>query len=78
MPIRGAMRLPQCPPEEQAYAPRNPLDARELGVVMVPQSERSVRLTVLENVVLGLEPINTGGFIRTADARVAAERLLAS
>ncbi|MBX3231135.1 MAG: sugar ABC transporter ATP-binding protein [Labilithrix sp.] len=60
----------------QPYAPRSPLAARAAGVVMVPQ-ERTLcpHLTVLENVMLGLEP-TTAGFVRRADARAAAEKAL--
>ena len=48
---RGSMKL-----GDDAYAPSTPRDARAVGVVMVPQ-ERTLcpDLTVLENIVLGLE-----------------------
>ena len=48
---RGAMQLAGAP-----YAPETPRDARAAGVVMVPQ-ERTLcpDLTVVENIVLGLE-----------------------
>ena len=41
----------------QAYAPRNPLDARRAGVAMIYQ-ELSIApdLTVMENILLGVEP----------------------
>jgi ribose transport system ATP-binding protein len=69
---RGEMRLGGEP-----YAPTSPRDARRRGVVMVPQ-ERTLcaHLTVLENIVLGIEPASAG-VVRTADARVIAERALA-
>jgi ribose transport system ATP-binding protein len=68
---RGTMTLAGAP-----YAPHSPGEARRAGVVMVPQ-ERTLcpHLTVLENVVLGLEPA-TAGFIRSAEARSIAERAL--
>jgi len=49
----GAMRL-----DGVAYAPRDPLAARQAGVAMIYQ-ERSLapRLTVMENIVLGVEPV---------------------
>jgi ribose transport system ATP-binding protein len=69
---RGTMRLGGAP-----YAPASPREARRAGVVMVPQ-ERTVclDLTVLENVVLGLEP-TSAGFVRRGAARAVAERALA-
>jgi ribose transport system ATP-binding protein len=68
----GEMRLGGEP-----YAPRSPRDARQAGVVMVPQ-ERTLcpDLTVLENVVLGVEPA-ARGVIRRGEARALAERGLA-
>ncbi len=68
---RGQMKLDGAP-----YAPSGPGDARRSGVVMVPQ-ERTLclDLTVLENVVLGLEP-TSGGFVRRREAREIAERAL--
>ena len=68
---RGQMKLAGEP-----YAPKSPGDARRAGVVMVPQ-ERTLclHLTVLENVVLGLEP-HAAGFLRRGEARAIAERAL--
>lgn len=68
---KGTMTL-----DGKAYAPRTPLQAREAGVVMVPQ-ERTLcpDLTVLENVTLGLEPTSFG-IIKSSDARVSAEKAL--
>ena len=70
-PDRGELKLAGKP-----YRPASPGDARRAGVVMVPQ-ERTLclDLTVVENVVLGLEP-TTAGFVRNADARKIAERAL--
>jgi ribose transport system ATP-binding protein len=58
------------------YAPKGPGAARNAGVVMVPQ-ERTLclHLSVLENVVLGLEPV-TAGLVRRDEARAIAERAL--
>jgi len=68
---KGSMMLCGRP-----YAPDGPGDARVAGVVMVPQ-ERTLcpDLTVLENVVLGLEP-TAAGFVRRREARAIAERAL--
>jgi ribose transport system ATP-binding protein len=69
---KGAMTL-----AGQAYAPRSPLEAREAGVVMVPQERTlALDLTVLENVMLGLEPTRFG-FIQREEARKSAEKALA-
>jgi ribose transport system ATP-binding protein len=69
---RGRMELMGDP-----FAPASPGAARQAGVVMVPQ-ERTLclHLTVLENVVLGVEP-SSAGFVRRRDARAVAERALA-
>ncbi|MDF2696609.1 MAG: hypothetical protein K0S65_4992, partial [Labilithrix sp.] len=66
---RGEMKV-----ASERYAPASPGAARRSGVVMVPQ-ERTLcpHLTVLENVVLGLE---SGGLVRRSDERVTAERAL--
>ena len=68
---RGRMKL-----AGEAYAPKSPGDARRAGVVMVPQ-ERTLclHMTVLENIVLGLEP-HLAGFVRRGEARSIAERAL--
>ena len=60
-----------------AYRPKNPAAARAQGVVMVPQ-ERTLcaHLTVLENIVLGIEPAK-GGFVQRAAARDMAKKALA-
>lgn len=67
----GAMRLGGAP-----YAPRGPRDAQRAGVVLVPQ-ERTLcaHLSVVDNVVLGVEP---GGPLRrdTRRARELASRAL--
>jgi ribose transport system ATP-binding protein len=70
---RGAMKLSGNP-----YAPRGPGAARRAGVVMVPQ-ERTLcpHLDVVENVVLGIEPVAAGGVLRRDEAVALAQRSLA-
>lgn len=55
-PDAGVMTLDGRP-----YAPRDPLEARKAGVAMIYQ-ELSVapHLSVMENVVLGTEPLRAG------------------
>src|ERR1700684_2547302 len=46
------------------YAPRDPLDARRRGVSMIYQELSLARdLTVMENILLGMEPMH-GPFLR--------------
>ncbi len=68
---RGAIVLADGP-----YAPRGPADARERGVVMVPQ-ERTLcpALDVVENIVLGIEP-SASGLLRRKEAHAIASRAL--
>ncbi len=55
-PDAGSMTL-----EGQPYRPRNPLDARRAGVAMIYQElSLAPHLSVMENVVLGLEPSRRG------------------
>ena len=55
-PDRGAMRL-----DGVLYAPRDPLAAREAGVAMIHQElSLAPHLTVMENIVLGVEPLIRG------------------
>ena len=55
-PDGGAMLL-----DGAAYAPRNPLDARHAGVAMIYQElSLAPHLTVMENIVLGVEPTAGG------------------
>src|SRR4051794_23026360 len=71
-PDAGVMRIDDAP-----YAPRHPLDARQAGVAMIYQ-ELSVapHLTVMENIVLGVEPTRRG-FIRRDRMREIASTALA-
>ena len=73
-PDTGSMRLDGTP-----YAPRDPLAARAAGVAMIHQEvSLAPHLTVMENIVLGVEP--TRGPFRIVDRsrmRHTAERTLA-
>lgn len=70
-PDGGEMRL-----EGKAYRPRDPLAARRAGVAMIYQ-ELSIapHLTVMENILLGVEP-GRGGLYDWKTARAAARRAL--
>src|SRR4051812_10501425 len=51
-PDQGAMSL-----DGQRYQPRSPLDARRAGVAMIYQElSLATHLSVMENILLGLEP----------------------
>src|SRR5262249_22574424 len=55
-PDAGEMRIDGAP-----YAPRGPLDARRAGVAMIHQElSLAPHLTVMENIVLGVEPMRYG------------------
>jgi ribose transport system ATP-binding protein len=70
-PDAGSMEL-----NGVAFAPREPLDGRRAGVVMVNQELAiAPHLTVVENIVLGAEP--SRGFLRHAEARRLAMDALA-
>jgi ribose transport system ATP-binding protein len=68
----GTMTLAGTP-----YAPRNPLQARRAGVAMIYQ-ELSIapHLSVMENILLGVEP-GTGPLIGWSEMRARARRALA-
>jgi ribose transport system ATP-binding protein len=73
-PDEGAMFL-----EGKAYQPRDPMDARRLGVAMIYQElSLAPHLSVMENIVLGVEPVHgplmAWGKIRQL-ARAAMEQL---
>ena len=54
------------------YAPRDPLDARRAGVAMIYQELSLARhLSVMENILLGMEPTR-GPFMRWAEVRAKA------
>jgi ribose transport system ATP-binding protein len=55
-PDSGSMQL-----GGRAFAPRDPLDARRAGVAMIYQElSLAPHLTVMENIVLGVEPVRRG------------------
>ncbi len=67
----GAIRL-----DGQPYRPRNPLEARRAGVIMVYQElSLAPHLSVEENILLGMEPTRLG-FIRWGDVRRRAAEAL--
>ncbi|HXW07904.1 MAG TPA: sugar ABC transporter ATP-binding protein [Vicinamibacterales bacterium] len=71
-PDAGTMRL-----DGEAYQPRHPLDARRSGVAMIYQElSLAPHLTVMENVVLGMEP-SRGGLVRWSEVRRTARAALA-
>jgi ribose transport system ATP-binding protein len=58
------------------YRPRNPLDARRLGVAMIYQELALARhLSVMENILLGMEP-GRGPFLNWKQIRRQAEQAL--
>ena len=71
-PDGGTMTL-----EGRAYRPRHPLDARRAGVAMIYQElSLAPHLSVMENVVLGMEP-SRYGLVRWGATRGAAAAALA-
>jgi ribose transport system ATP-binding protein len=61
-PDRGEMRL-----DGSLYAPRDPQAARRAGVAMIHQElSLAPHLTVMENIVLGAEPVRGGALRRLA------------
>ena len=70
-PDRGRMRL-----GGDAYAPRDPLDARRAGVAMIYQElSLAPHLSVMENIVLGVEPVRRGIVQRDRMREIAAGAL---
>src|SRR5262249_40218836 len=70
-PDAGEMRLEGAP-----YAPRRPLDARRAGVAMIYQELSLARhLSVMENIVLGVEPVRFGLVRRDRAKAIAAAAL---
>src|SRR5438128_1605201 len=58
------------------YAPRNPIDARRAGVCMVYQElSLAPHLSVMENVLLGMEP-TIGPFMKWREVRRRAQDAL--
>ena len=72
-PDHGEMFLDGKP-----YRPRNPLDARRAGVAMIYQELSLARhLSVMENIVLGLEP-TLGPLLDRRRIRTTARQALAT
>jgi ribose transport system ATP-binding protein len=70
-PDAGVMRVEGAP-----YAPRHPLDARKAGVAMIHQElSLAPHLTVMENIVLGVEPTRRGVIQRDRMRETAAAAL---
>jgi ribose transport system ATP-binding protein len=70
-PDQGRMWLDSVP-----YAPRNPLHARESGVAMIYQElSLAPHLSVMENILLGIEP-TVGPLMRWAETRRRAAEAL--
>ncbi len=60
-----------------SYRPRSPLEARKAGVAMIYQElSLAPHLSVMENIVLGMEPTRHG-FVRWKDVRAKAREVLA-
>ncbi len=70
-PDAGQLRL-----DGQPYSPRNPLQARRLGVAMIYQElSLAPHLTVAQNIFLGMEPTRHG-LVRTDDLNQRARQAL--
>jgi ribose transport system ATP-binding protein len=70
-PDAGEMRLDGAP-----YAPRQPIDARRAGVAMIYQElSLAPHLSVMENIVLGVEPARFG-IVQRGRMRAAATAAL--
>jgi ribose transport system ATP-binding protein len=73
VPDEGAMFLDGKP-----YLPRDPQQARHAGVAMIYQElSLAPHLSVMENIVLGMEPTRRGRVDWTAVRRIASEALAA-
>jgi ribose transport system ATP-binding protein len=71
-PDSGSMLLDGAP-----YRPRSPLEARRAGVAMIHQElSLAPHLSVMENIVLGMEPTR-GGLVRWDRVRATARDALA-
>src|SRR4030095_5423243 len=70
-PDAGEMRLDGAP-----YMPQEPIDARRAGVAMIYQElSLAPHLSVMENIVLGVEP-SRFGIVRRDRARATAAAAL--
>jgi ribose transport system ATP-binding protein len=71
VPDAGVMQLDGRP-----YAPRDPFDARRAGVAMIYQElSLAPHLSVMENIVLGVEPARHGIVDRARMRQVAADAM---
>ncbi|MCA1651240.1 MAG: ATP-binding cassette domain-containing protein, partial [Acidobacteria bacterium] len=71
LPDAGEMMLDGVP-----YRPRNPIDARHAGVAMIYQELSLARhLSVMENILLGLEPARYGILQRHRMRAIAGDAL---
>ncbi len=72
LPDEGTMFI-----DGQPYSPRDPLDARRAGVAMIYQELSNARhLSVMENILLGVEP-TAGPFMRWGQVRRRAAAAMA-
>src|SRR5437867_4104978 len=63
--------------DNKSYSPRNPLDARRAGVAMIYQElSLAPHLSVMENIMLGMEPTRLG-LMRWDETRRRARAALA-
>jgi len=70
-PDAGVMQLDGRP-----YAPRDPFDARHAGVAMIYQElSLAPHLSVMENIVLGVEPVRRGIVDRTRMREIAVDAM---
>jgi len=71
VPDRGTIRL-----DGQVFAPLHPIDARRRGIAMIYQElSLAPHLSVMENILLGIEP-NRAGFIRWNEMKRRAREAL--
>src|SRR5436190_13192907 len=71
LPDEGEMWLDGAP-----YSPRNPLDARRSGVAMIYQElSLAQHLSVMENILLGMEP-TAGPFMKWGEVRQRAAKAM--
>jgi ribose transport system ATP-binding protein len=71
-PDEGQMTL-----DGESYAPKNPLEARQRGVAMIYQElSLAPDLSVVENILLGVEP-HRGGILKWDEMRAKAREALA-
>jgi len=70
-PDEGTMQIDAVP-----YVPREPFEARRAGVAMIHQElSLAPHLSVMENIVLGIEPVRRGFVQRTRMREIAVEAM---